>query len=79
MAPVESHFFIFGKKEDVGRMVIYIIIGIIAMVAAFIGLMASKEYFDKTVKVLFGVYIAVLVVFVVTVIVGISISCAGGV
>lgn len=49
------------------------------MVAAFIGLMASKEYFDKTVKVLFGVYIAVLVVFVVTVIVGICISCAGGV
>ena len=60
-------------------MVIYIIIGIIAMVAAFIGLMASKEYFDKTAKVLFGVYIAVLAVFVVTVIVGISISCAGGV
>ncbi len=49
------------------------------MVAAFIGLMASKEYFDKAAKVLFGVYIAVLVVFVVTVIVGICISCAGGV
>ena len=70
--------FIFGKKEDVGRMIIYIIIGIIAMAAAFIGLMASKEYFDKTAKVLCGIYIAVLVVFVVAVIVGICISCTGG-